>query len=153
MRISDWSSDVCSSDLVICLVAEIGPALRGDPDAVDIDDIQRIISDPRSIGNVERIILSPQESVRAEIKFLCAAMGGDAFGHDGPEPAPRFAILLDRIDVPQLDARQREREGRREIAPHRIRSEAHTSELQSLLRISYAVFCFKKNTTHHTLHK
>src|SRR3546814_7168309 len=86
MRISDWSSDVCSSDLVICLVAEIGPALRGDPDAVDIDDIQRIISDPRSIGNVERIILSPQESVRAEIKFLCAAMGGDAFGHDGPEP-------------------------------------------------------------------
>src|SRR3546814_15087837 len=85
MRISDWSSDVCSSDLVICLVAEIGPALRGDPDAVDIDDIQRIISDPRSIGNVERIILSPQESVRAAIKFLCAALGGDAFGHDGPE--------------------------------------------------------------------
>src|SRR3546814_357792 len=169
MRISDWSSDVCSSDLriarpsrlarsvsvrgslppfsssrvrpaprtrrvqlevakfepddqpvaehVICLVAEIGPALRGDPDAVDIDDIQRIISDPRSIGNVERIILSPQESVRAEIKFLCAAMGGDAFGHDGPEPAPRFAIL---------------------------RSEEHTSELQSLMRISYAVFCLKK---------
>src|SRR3546814_1722399 len=74
----------------------------------------RSISDPRSIGNVERIILSPQESVRAEIKFLCAAMGGDAFGHDGPEPAPRFAILLDRIDVPQLDARQREREGRRD---------------------------------------
>src|SRR3546814_8088667 len=117
MRISDWSSDVCSSDLVICLVAEIGPALRGDPDAVDIDDIRRIISDPRSIGNVERIILSPQESVRAEIKFLCAAMGGDAFGHDDPEPAPRLAILLDRIDVPQLDARQRER------------SDEHTSEL------------------------
>src|SRR3546814_7169196 len=91
-------------------------------------------------------------------------MGGDAFGHDGPEPAPLFAILLDRIDVPQLDARQREREGRREIAPHRIggeihavegipwrieimareRSEEHTSELQSLMRISYAVFCLKK---------
>src|SRR3546814_398342 len=88
----------------------------------------RSISDPRSIGNVERIILSPQESVRAEIKFLCAAMGGDAFGHDGPEPAPRFAILLDRIDVPQLDARQREREGRREIAPHRIGGEIHAVE-------------------------
>src|SRR3546814_5708128 len=28
----------------------------------------------------------------------------------------------------------------------RVRSEAHTSELQSLLRISYAVFCFKKKT-------
>src|SRR3546814_10351196 len=34
------------------------------------------------------------------------------------------------------------------------RSEAHTSELQSLMRISYAVFCLKKNTTTelHTLH-
>src|SRR3546814_10796896 len=29
------------------------------------------------------------------------------------------------------------------------RSEEHTSELQSLMRISYAVFCLKKNTTHH----
>src|SRR3546814_2374341 len=41
-----------------------------------------------------------------------------------------------------------EREGRREK-----RSEEHTSELQSLMRISYAVFCLKKKnkkTTHHT---
>src|SRR3546814_4342510 len=30
------------------------------------------------------------------------------------------------------------------------RSEEHTSELQSLMRISYAVFCLKKKTTHHT---
>src|SRR3546814_9225000 len=34
------------------------------------------------------------------------------------------------------------------------RSEEHTSELQSLMRISYAVFCLKKkNTTHHSKHK
>src|SRR3546814_3171086 len=32
----------------------------------------------------------------------------------------------------------------------RARSEAHTSELQSLMRISYAVFCLKKNNTKHT---
>src|SRR3546814_5833071 len=31
---------------------------------------------------------------------------------------------------------------------HRQRSEEHTSELQSLMRISYAVFCLKKKTTH-----
>src|SRR3546814_7786709 len=30
------------------------------------------------------------------------------------------------------------------------RSEEHTSELQSLMRISYAVFCLKKKTEHHT---
>src|SRR3546814_2533876 len=36
-----------------------------------------------------------------------------------------------------------------------MRSEEHTSELQSLMRISYAVFCLKKNTTNitHTCHK
>src|SRR3546814_3380863 len=32
---------------------------------------------------------------------------------------------------------------------HRVRSEEHTSELQSLMRISYAVFCLKKKTTQH----
>src|SRR3546814_1015724 len=32
------------------------------------------------------------------------------------------------------------------------RSEEHTSELQSLMRISYAVFCLKKKNTHHTRH-
>src|SRR3546814_5081464 len=37
---------------------------------------------------------------------------------------------------------------------HLLRSEEHTSELQSLMRISYAVFCLKKKTTNHnyTLH-
>src|SRR3546814_9563331 len=48
--------------------------------------------------------------------------------------------------------------GREEIRFVAVRSEEHTSELQSLMRISYAVFCLKKkkehhiylNTTHHT---
>src|SRR3546814_3226097 len=35
-------------------------------------------------------------------------------------------------------------------AIQRLRSEEHTSELQSLMRISYAVFCLKKNTTTHS---
>src|SRR3546814_1927263 len=40
-------------------------------------------------------------------------------------------------------------------ADHRLRSEEHTSELQSLMRISYAVFCLKKKTNKHTtkIHK
>src|SRR3546814_2279913 len=33
-----------------------------------------------------------------------------------------------------------------------LRSEEHTSELQSLMRISYAVFCLKKKTKHHMTH-
>src|SRR3546814_4503034 len=34
----------------------------------------------------------------------------------------------------------------------RLRSEEHTSELQSLMRISYAVFCLKKKNIHNVLH-
>src|SRR3546814_8445206 len=37
------------------------------------------------------------------------------------------------------------RAGRRKLYHHHPRSEEHTSELQSLMRISYAVFCLKKN--------
>src|SRR3546814_6125290 len=43
-------------------------------------------------------------------------------------------------------AQQVHLEGR---TPTPARSEEHTSELQSLMRISYAVFCFKKKTIHH----
>src|SRR3546814_3338075 len=39
------------------------------------------------------------------------------------------------------------------VPRHRRRSEEHTSELQSLMRISYAVFCLKNKTTHHTQNK
>src|SRR3546814_3115969 len=36
-------------------------------------------------------------------------------------------------------------ESQEDVADYRVRSEEHTSELQSLMRISYAVFCLKKN--------
>src|SRR3546814_4405971 len=42
--------------------------------------------------------------------------------------------------------------GQAALAEHRVRSEEHTSELQSLMRISYAVFCLKKKiTTYHLI--
>src|SRR3546814_10806098 len=46
-------------------------------------------------------------------------------------------------------------EARRSLACQKGRSEEHTSELQSLMRISYAVFCLKKKQSHivHYLHK
>src|SRR3546814_2099228 len=53
-----------------------------------------------------------------------------------------------------LGARRAERQGRRSLHldrdAARRRSEEHTSELQSLMRISYAVFCLKKKTPHMT---
>src|SRR3546814_8118995 len=103
MRISDWSSDVCSSDLLI-----EGRWNPEDPrDAID-----------REIGwsNIER-------SVR-ETELLTAG------SEDGLEDVLQRYPSVRRFAHPQ-------------------RSEEHPSELQSLMRTSYAVFCLKKkNTTH-----
>src|SRR3546814_2464072 len=41
------------------------------------------------------------------------------------------------------------RHGGEDFSPEHVRSEEHTSELQSLMRISYAVFCLKKKTKSH----
>src|SRR3546814_4042969 len=52
---------------------------------------------------------------------------------------------------PNLHPRPRCRQRQHpELRRLRIRSEEHTSELQSLMRISYAVFCLKKQTSQHT---
>src|SRR3546814_4164819 len=77
------------------------------------------------------------------------------------EPRPRSPALVDRahdrIDAQETDAAQQERNHRRlelvatskAAGRHRAaRSEEHTSELQSLMRISYAVFCLKKKNYH-----
>src|SRR3546814_2086811 len=88
MRISDWSSDVCSSDLT--------PA----------DRLRHLFGDR----------------------------------HDG-----RIDAADDRHADPAAPRRRVHR--RRPVSsglPGRTRSEEHTSELQSLMRISYAVFCLKK---------
>src|SRR3546814_10309738 len=59
----------------------------------------------------------------------------------------RGQMALDRLGVdPRRDRPQRHGDGFAKQAP--CRSEEHTSELQSLMRISYAVFCLKKTTLH-----
>src|SRR3546814_996530 len=79
------------------------------------------------------------------------------------ETAPTLESLIAAVDRlgPTLRARAAEAEGQRQLPaetirdlfdagvlrffiPRRFRSEEHTSELQSLMRISYAVFCLKK---------
>src|SRR3546814_6013180 len=117
MRISVWSSDVCSSDLAR---------------ARDGEHRQ-----PDRIGNVE--LAFGRVSV-AHIKHR---------QHRGDE---------DRDQIRQIDE-PKNRPVHQQIAQCaaadcRDRSEEHTSELQSLMRISYAVFCLKKkkrkNTTYIT---
>src|SRR3546814_6830323 len=106
MRISDWSSDVCSSDLLSGLITLMGP------DSV------------RLIG----LSFPPKEFRWAAARLACELHGEPT----RPEAAP-YAFPVS----PEED-----RDG--DPAPRSGRSEEHTSELQSLMRISYAVFCLKK---------
>src|SRR3546814_979790 len=110
MRISDWSSDVCSSDLARAQPQpEPGHRLR----------------EPPALG--------------LAVGAGRAAAGGAAAGHRQDSLRPHRAAGGGRR-VSQLPAA-----GIRREPPSR--SEEHTSELQSLMRISYAVFCLKKKTT------
>src|SRR3546814_8031825 len=112
MRISDWSSDVCSSDLL--------GAQRG----------QRLDQHGGLDRHVQRAddACALQRLRRAE--FL--AQGHQA-GHFGFGDVDLAAAVI----------------GQRDVADHIVfRSEEHTSELQSLMRNSYAVFCLKKKKEH-----
>src|SRR3546814_4372607 len=68
----------------------------------------------------------------------------DAFGERGAD-----ALRHDRRHA-AADLHAARRDGRAGVG---ARSEEHTSELQSLMRISYAVFCLTKKTTHNNNHK
>src|SRR3546814_10182453 len=104
LRISDWSSDVCSSDLL---------AQR---------DMDGHGHDAQPVGG--------QHHHRGD----AAAQGGEIFGMAGMAEAGGIERrLVDRIGDHGAG-----------LATAGKRSEEHASELQSLMRISYAVFCLKK---------
>src|SRR3546814_1017244 len=110
MRISDWSSDVCSSDLhVRGAVRPSGPAFQ-----------HRVVLR----GDLRAFVGGHRELAAAVLGFLrkVGQLVGVAGGH------------ADHGGVAGLELVDRLRE----------RSEEHTSELRSLMRISYAVFCLKK---------
>src|SRR3546814_3094116 len=94
MRISDWSSDVCSSDLLERW------------DCISLLD-RPICDADGAADSIRQPVVAPDRGVR-----------------------PFQDVLID-LGV-------------------RLRSEEHTSELQSLMRISYAVFCLKKKKTSNT---
>src|SRR3546814_8318915 len=123
MRISDWSSDVCSSDLTELLVAaETAAGARVTADRIFL--IERLVSNLRvrrkneRLGEVERGL---GHEVDHAADALRVEVGGLRLGH------------LDAIEQLPRDDVERQAAGGR--------SEEHTSELPSLMRISYAVFC------------
>src|SRR3546814_4005799 len=123
MRISDWSSDVCSSDLldqgIVMLLMRLGP----DPLLLEVADGAFVIRH------------GPFENLPVE---LPAADAGRAILVGVVELVHRLGHVVDEVRV--LTGVGDEAR----IGIGGARSEEHTSELQSLMRISYAVFCLKK---------
>src|SRR3546814_3571563 len=125
MRISDWSSDVCSSDLSAPLVA------------------------------ADACLCPPA------IAIAGGHSGGRGHGKQCGWPPSRGPLQAENEDMSLSDVAIRNAKPRAKpykmgdslglfllVQPSggRLRSEEHTSELQSLMRISYAVFCLKKKT-------
>src|SRR3546814_9433800 len=96
------------------------------------------------------MIRRPPRSTRTDTLFpyttlfrsLGLAAARDALENEGFESAERSADRFDRGALFVMERGSMRRAGRRRGRP--LRSEEHTSELQSLMRISYAVFCLKK---------
>src|SRR3546814_1151098 len=112
MRISDWSSDVCSSDLAGSAHSLVAAEYVGLTVAQ--------LTDMRKKARQEGVFLK----VAKNTLVSRAVENTD------------YAVVKDALTGPLLYAFSQEDPG--------AKSEEHTSELQSLMRISYAVFCMKK---------
>src|SRR3546814_10297905 len=104
MRISDWSSDVCSSDLCNIVVAMVTNKVWN-----------------REVPTTTCVAMPRRYSMAGTMMK--------------PPPTPKSMV-----NMPDNTPRRNGASG--------DRSEEHTSELQSLMRISYAVFCLKKKKKH-----
>src|SRR3546814_10080459 len=138
MRISDWSSDVCSSEL---------PGRREAEAAV-----RTLIRWAGDHPSREGLADTPARVVRAyEEWFGGYALDPEQILGRTFEGAGYDDIVLLR-DIPLRSTCEHHMAPIRGVAHvaylpgERVRSEEHTSELQSLMRNSYAVFCLKKKT-------
>src|SRR3546814_7277101 len=137
MRISDWSSDVCSSDLA------------GYPEGFEVDIYgyrerhvtEAIIGNLQNVGiranlNWVRFATFKEMNFEGKIPLRHGAFGSWSINDVSITMEGFFqGVEEDTTQDPQL-IEWAKQAGQR--------SEEHTSELQSLMRISYAVFCLKK---------
>src|SRR3546814_9035256 len=139
MRISDWSSDVCSSDL-----AQLPLAVRllqqGDVVGRDVALLRGIRQ--RRAGVVDDATVGIEH---AHVHERPTVAGADLFDFEAHVVAPQLLLHRRAGRVEELLALGAALFGGMDaVVGVAARSEEHTSELQSLMRISYAVFCLKK---------
>src|SRR3546814_6857669 len=126
LRMSDWVSDFCSS---YCS-GPWGPVLLYEADA-----LQHAFHARAVLFEEGRELVTGEVGVHP-VAFFEQALPGRALGQsiDGGEKLLALRVIQSR-------------RGHHGAPVHQVRSEEHTSELQSLMRISYAVFCLKKKKT------
>src|SRR3546814_1224300 len=126
MRISDWSSDVCSSDLLLEII----------------------------LNHFDHFNDTPQAQVAAVRIQLCTNVIFGAITGTG-RALDRIFHRFDNDGLVDLLFRRDAIRDSEQFGPicgnGGSRSEEHTSELQSLMRISYAVFCLKKKKIINTI--
>src|SRR3546814_4071478 len=119
MRISDWSSDVCSSDL------RTGAGNRRESG----NAVRRRLGAVRGTERIHHIDIAERRHLLRQ-RFVVGLFAQEKARVLAERDLARFK--LDTIDPVRHQ-----------------RSEEHTSELQSLMRISYAVFCLKQISKNH----
>src|SRR3546814_5833231 len=125
----DWSSDVCSSDL-----RTADRQQEPQPPAHHHRSPLMAAARPRSQGSdAPALGWALRKEIRhAQARQTARPHAGQDFHHGDARSRPHARRL------------------RRDLCPDLWRSEEHTSELQSLMRSSYAVFCLKKKNTNNT---
>src|SRR3546814_6718161 len=133
MRISDWSSDVCSSDLLRAPAVLDTPTPRPGASPRDVPLSAVFIEQGRRLA----VPAPDPDAFRADpLAHRAAKLPGvqaDTFRMHTPMSTERVLRAIGGLFA-----------GSGYTTDPCPRSEAHTSELQSLMRISYAVFCLKK---------
>src|SRR3546814_3354978 len=140
MRISDWSSDVCSSDLPKVDVAREITELKVGEALVSV-----LMADGAP-SPVERTLVKPpcsrcgplEAKERAIIQSISPVAGKYDTAVDRESAEELLAAKAEQAPAAAVEAKAKD-----EADKQAARSEEHTSELQSLMRNSYAVFCLK----------
>src|SRR3546814_2790555 len=123
MRISDWSSDVCSSDLA--------------------GRRRRLARHAAQSGGVsQRRDRRLADEFRTRVRWCARERAARAAGRCAGPAVGNLVVPVDGMSATEAPARAASTLPPQ--APLDMRSDEHTSELQSLMRNSYAVFCLKK---------
>src|SRR3546814_4316971 len=122
MRISDWSSDVCSSDL----------------SAINAASMLMLAGRKAQARQMAQAALQKLKAADNEVErfYALATESEAALLLDDPTRCRKKLVAADRLLADDVTRRSRTR--------LQLRSEEHKSELQSLMRTSYAGFCLKQ---------